>query len=353
LFLIKSACSMEKTGVIVLAHGSRGNKGAAEITQILRRVSCGIEAFLPEGVQVIGAALQFNHPGLEEAVESLMRQNVRQVVIAPYFLFSGRHITEDIPELIQRFKSVYPDVRFLLAENLGFHQCFVDIMVKRIKAVAPELMPGGRISSGSPEAIERRSMDIVAKLLPPLDLSEGERAVVKRIVHACGDPSIASLVKFHPQAVTAGISAIRAGKAIYTDTKMVAVGINNRLAKDFGCSIGCALDEPDVIEQAELSGITRAEALIHHLGKRLNGAVVAIGNAPTALLALNKMIAMDGIQPALVVGMPVGFVNAAESKIELVKGQVPYITIEGNRGGSATAVATVNALLKLTGSSQV
>jgi precorrin-8X/cobalt-precorrin-8 methylmutase len=134
---------------------------------------------------------------------------------------------------------------------------------------------------------------------------------------------------------------------MFTDVRMVAVGINHRLAQKFGCSIHCAFDEPDVMRQAQDQGTTRSAAAIRSLGMRLNGAIIVIGNAPTALLALLELIDGGDILPALVVGMPVGFVQASESKAELMKRDIPYISIEGTRGGSAVAIATVNALLNL------
>jgi precorrin-8X/cobalt-precorrin-8 methylmutase len=126
---------------------------------------------------------------------------------------------------------------------------------------------------------------------------------------------------------------------------MLAAGINRHLAEACRCSIFCALDENKGLNP----DTTRAAAAMRHLGKRLNGAIVAIGNAPTALLALLGLIDNNGVKPALVVGMPVGFVQAKESKDELMKRDIPHITIDGTRGGSALAVATVNALLKIAG----
>jgi len=194
--------------------------------------------------------------------------------------------------------------------------------------------------------IEAQSLAIIDELLPPLGCSDSERQVIKRIVHATGDPEIARLVKFHPDAIDAGVTAIRAGKAIFTDGMMVAAGINKRqIAREFGCSIHCALDEVDALQHIE-KNITRSAAAILSIGPRLNGALVVIGNAPTALLALLNLID-NGISPSLVVGMPVGFIRAEESKLELTRRNVPYITITGKRGGSAAAAAAVNALLRL------
>ncbi len=338
---------MPQTGVIILAHGSRGERGVVEVSETLRRVSEGVKPMLRPGVKVIGAALQFNHPSLEEAVESLAGWGVNRMVIMPYFLFPGRHITEDIPQLIERLKCTYPETQFIITDILGLNEHFIDRVAKCIEKAAPELSAKARGSSSSAEAIEYQSLEIIEGLLPSLDCSEEERQVIKRIVHAAGDSQIARLVRFHTNAVSAGIDTIRQGKPIFTDVRMVAVGINPHLTQEFGCSIHCALDELNTMGQAQEEGVTRNAAAIRFLGRKLDGAIVTIGNAPTALLALLELIDSGDVLPSLVVGMPVGFVQARESKADLIKRNIPYITIEGTRGGSAVATATVNALLNL------
>jgi len=318
----------------------------------LRRVTEGVKPLLPPGVEVIGAALQFNHPTLEEAVESLAVRGVERIVIMPYFLFPGRHVTEHIPQLVEKLKRIYRERQFIMANPLGLEEHFIGSVVERIQEAAPELLKA-RLSSTSPEDIEQQSMGIAERLLPPApNISGEERLVVKRVVHASGDPQVAPLIKFSPSAISSGLSAIAKGSPIFTDVQMVAAGINRHLAEACGCSLSCAMDETKGRKQAKEPNITRAAAAMRHLGKRLNGAIVAIGNAPTALLALLDLIDAKEIRPALVVGMPVGFVQAKESKDALMKRDVPYITVKGTRGGSAMAVATVNALLKLAQSTE-
>jgi len=339
---------MPQTGVIILAHGSRGKRGIVEVPETLKRIADGIKPLLPPGVEVIGAALQFNHPTMEEAVESLALHGVQRVVIMPYFLFPGRHITKDIPQLIERLQCQYPEVQFVAANTLGNDELLIGLVAKRIEEAAPELWSNAATSLASPEAIEQQSMKIVERLLPPApSISREERLVVKRIVHASGDPQVAGLMKFSPSAIPSGLSAIAEGSPIFTDVEMVAAGINKNLTEACGCFISCAMDETRRQKQAKERNTTRAAAAMHHLGKKLNGAIVAIGNAPTALLALVELVDHKEIKPALVVGMPVGFVQAKESKDELMKRNVPHITIVGTRGGSAMAAATVNALLKI------
>ncbi|KAB2954186.1 precorrin-8X methylmutase [Heliorestis acidaminivorans] len=197
----------------------------------------------------------------------------------------------------------------------------------------------------NPQAIEDKSMAIIANQLGPLKLSEAEQKVVMRVVHTTGDVDIAPLVKFHPSAVTAGIEALSQGASIYCDVNMVLTGINKKLLQPRGGQLLCAIHDETVIEEAKRTGETRAMTAFRLLAPQFNGAVIAIGNAPTALFELIKAIEAGICRPALIVGVPVGFVGAAESKELLSTLSVPYITIEGTKGGSTVAVAIINSLL--------
>lgn len=199
-----------------------------------------------------------------------------------------------------------------------------------------------------PDDIDRVSLEMVVDALPPMpDLSERESYVVQRIVRAEGEPGIAQSVRFSAGAVDRGVAAIKACAQIITDVRMVEVGTSKALLKSSGSSITTMIDAAEVAERARREGITRSAAAIRELAPMLSGAVVAIGNAPTALLALLDLVDSGEASPALVIGMPVGFVACAESKDELLKRAVPHIAIVGNRGGSSAAAATLNALLGL------
>lgn len=192
--------------------------------------------------------------------------------------------------------------------------------------------------------IEKLSLEIVDGLLPSLPLSPGERQVVIRLVHTCGDPSLAQHVVFHPEAIKASLNALKKGYPIFTDVRMVYTGIDVSRAKSLGCEVYCALSEMKM-EPGEKE--TRAGAAMRSLGSRIDGALVAIGNAPTALFSVLEIIDSRIASPAVVIGMPVGFVASKESKEELMKRDVPYIVIKGTRGGSPMAAAAVNALMRL------
>ena len=201
-----------------------------------------------------------------------------------------------------------------------------------------------------PDGIDEKSLAMVEASLPDsLDLTPDERFVVCRIIRAEGDPKIAPDILFSPGAVERGISALGGRAPVLTDVRMVEVGISKALLASRGVSTHCRIDVAEVAQRAQRERTTRSVAAIRELSPLMDGAVVAIGNAPTALLALLDLLGESAAQPAVVVGMPVGFVACAESKEELAKSSVPFITIRGRRGGSSAAAAAVNAMLILAG----
>jgi len=197
-----------------------------------------------------------------------------------------------------------------------------------------------------PRRIEERSMEIIAPHLAGLALSAAEARIYSRIIHAAGDVDYANRIRIHPQAAAAAGRALKAGADVFCDVEMVRTGINRRRLAAYGGAVHCLIADPAVAAAAECEGITRAMAAVRAFGSRLDGAVVAIGNAPTALFEIVRLMAQKDIRPAVVIGVPVGFVGAAESKDILVAASpVPYITVAGPKGGSSVAAAAVNAIL--------
>ncbi|MBQ3451951.1 MAG: precorrin-8X methylmutase [Selenomonadaceae bacterium] len=199
-----------------------------------------------------------------------------------------------------------------------------------------------------PMAIEERSMEIIAPHLANLALTDEERKIYSRIIHASGDVDYAPIIKIHPEAISAAKAAILRGGNIFTDVEMVRRGISLRTLAKFGGEIFCKVSEGDVRELSEREGITRSMAAMRSFGKRLDGQIVAIGNAPTALFEVLRLVREENVRPAVIIGVPVGFVGAAESKAQLAaQNDVPFITVSGTKGGSSIAVAAVNAILYL------
>ena len=201
----------------------------------------------------------------------------------------------------------------------------------------------------TPEQIERRSLEMVEEAMPPTPhLTSRERYVLGRIVRAEGEPQIVDSVRFSDGAVDRGIAALRGGATIVTDVRMVEVGTSKALLKRSGNPITTMIDAPSVADRAKREGITRSAAAIRELTPQIDGAVVAVGNAPTALLALLDNLDEGKRHPLRSLSAcPSGFVACAESKDELASVPVAHITILGNRGGSSAAAATLNALLSL------
>lgn len=199
-----------------------------------------------------------------------------------------------------------------------------------------------------PMAIENKSMEIIAPYLKDLNLSADEIKIYSRIIHAAGDVEYAPIIKISENAIESAKSAIRAGRNIFTDVEMVRTGINKRTLKKFGGEVFCKVADDEVKKFAEDKKITRSMAAMRIFGESLNNSIVAIGNAPTALFEVLRLVEEEKITPAVIIGMPVGFVGAADSKIKLAEqNKIPFMTVAGTKGGSSTAVATVNAILYL------
>lgn len=196
-----------------------------------------------------------------------------------------------------------------------------------------------------PDEIEKKSFDIIAAEAGDHGLAPDAWAVVARMIHTSADFDYLQTVRIHPRAIEAGIEAIRAGCPVFTDTNMALAGIRKHAASRFGCDLRCLMAEPAVEKIAEGRGITRAAAAVDALAGEMSGGIYVVGNAPTALLRLISHIRAGTAAPALVVGLPVGFVNAAESKDELAGMDLPWITNVGRKGGSNVAAAVVNSLI--------
>lgn len=204
--------------------------------------------------------------------------------------------------------------------------------------------------AATPEAIEARSFAIIDAELPePRPFAGPLWEVARRCIHALGDTAILSDLRLDATALERGVAALREGRSLFTDTRMAAAGLPGRRMDRLGVAVTPLMALPGVAGQARAWGVTRAAAGIRMIADRLAGAIVVIGNAPTALLALLE--ALEGrtpeTGPALIVGMPVGFVNAAQSKELLAQSPWPHFTLLGRKGGSAAAAACVNALAEL------
>lgn len=214
--------------------------------------------------------------------------------------------------------------------------------------VTEQLTPAG-------QQIEHNSFAIVDREAGTHEYSEPQWHIVRRIIHASADFEFNGLTKFHANAVSSGVEAILAGKPIIADVEMICVGLSKPRLKHFGMQSCHFISDEDVIKRAQQQNSTRAVQAMRKAQQQglLEGGIVAVGNAPTALLEIIRMIKEDKVRPALIVGMPVGFVSAAESKQALDEIEdIPWINTQGRKGGSTLVVATLHALMAIAETSQ-
>lgn len=197
--------------------------------------------------------------------------------------------------------------------------------------------------------IEASSFAIIEAEAAPHAFTPAEWAVVRRVVHATADFEFQRTMTFHPEAVAAGVAALRAGCPVVCDVRMIAAGLSQARLAAFGCRVHCLIDAPGIVDAARQAGATRAAAAMRAAEAEglLAGAVVAIGNAPSSLAELQRITAERGARPALVLGVPVGFVGAVEAKEAAQALPVPWVVARGRKGGTPVAVAALHALLAL------
>ena len=196
-----------------------------------------------------------------------------------------------------------------------------------------------------PADIEKRSFAIITEELGGRTFPESVAEVVKRVIHTSADFDYADNLCFSPDAVEQAKAALEAGATIVTDTNMALAGISKPTLAKLGGKAVCLMADEDVAREARTRGVTRATVSMEHAAKLDGPLIFAIGNAPTALIRLHELIGEGAVSPALVIGVPVGFVNVVESKELFLGGDTPYIIARGRKGGSNVAAAIVNALL--------
>ncbi len=199
------------------------------------------------------------------------------------------------------------------------------------------------------QSIEDQSMQIIDSEIGSHNYNEKEWPIVRRIIHSTADFDFANknAIVFHHDSINSGIKALKQGCSIVVDVNGVGGLLNKLNLKDFGNKLVCKISDLDVADVARRENKTKSQVSMRMAKSDIDGGVVVIGNAPTALLEIIQMIKENEIRPALVIGMPVGFVSAEESKDELRTMDVPFITNLGRKGGSPSAAAIVNALFKL------
>ncbi|WP_142414673.1 precorrin-8X methylmutase [Hathewaya massiliensis] len=195
-----------------------------------------------------------------------------------------------------------------------------------------------------PMDIEKRSFEIIGEEMGPHNFDERELSIIKRVIHTTADFQYKDITYIREGAIDSALETLKKGVTIYTDTKMALSGINKKALEQLNCKVVCYVSEPEVAAIAKERGITRSMAAVE---KAVSDGVeiFVFGNAPTALFRLKELIEEGKANPSFVVGAPIGFVGAAESKEEFEKVSMPMITVRGRKGGSTVAAAIINALM--------
>ena len=196
-----------------------------------------------------------------------------------------------------------------------------------------------------PMDIEKRSFEIITEILGDTRLDPENELVIKRVIHTTADFEYVQNLVFSDHAVQKGIEALKNGCDIVTDTQMAKSGINKTILGKLGGQVHCFMSDADVAAEAKERGITRAIVSMERAAKLEKPCIFAIGNAPTALISLHEQITTGILNPALIIGVPVGFVNVVESKELIIESGIPHIVARGRKGGSNVAAAICNAML--------
>lgn len=342
-----------KTGLVLVGHGSE----LSSYKQTVNELAAIIRRRLPFVIVETGF-MELNTPSIHDALSKAVQEGAERVIVAPVLLAESRHTTQDIPKLLGLMKGQNRgtiaiegrEVQLAYCAPIGADSRLAEIIVDR----ASKAFTGSKINVESRSVagaeIFKSSLKIVRQVLAK-DLEGMDPAItpiVERVVHATADPEFAQLLMFSKDAVTSGVEALRKGVDVVADVKMVESGINTSIIRELGCRVLTYTTDERAIGLAETAKITRTAAAMRVAAEDgLDNDVVIIGNSPTAALTIAELVNHEAAKPALVIATPVGFVKAAESKDEVSKLSVPFIATRGVKGGSAVAVAVINALLTM------
>ena len=233
--------------IILIGHGSP--KKEANNMDIVGKL---LHSAIHQGCSsscVRSAYLEFGKPDIMTAIRQCIEDGATKIIAHPYFLSSGMHVTKDIPKIIDAARSQFPEVELVYTEPLGVHDKLVEIVIERIQSTKFTV----------PLDIEKRSFEIIAGETDLGDLPEDQAPIFQRVIHSTADFEFKNTLVFHPDAVKAGIAAIRAGKNILTDIEMVKSGINKRLLDKWGGKVICNITDEKVVRMSGETGRTRSE----------------------------------------------------------------------------------------------
>jgi precorrin-8X/cobalt-precorrin-8 methylmutase len=345
---------MKNIGLVLIGHGSKlthNRENLEKLAAILRKRS----SF--KFVEI--SFMVRNTPTIPEAIDTIAKKGATKIVLVPAFLAPGIHTTQEIPELIdmkdKESQLSAKGIQLFYGEPIGADERIAEIIEeKALRALGQDDSELNALRDVTALKASNKtfttSMSIVRKALGDTleKVPKTHAAIIERVVHATADPEFAKLLLISEKAVEAGVTAIKAGVKVITDVKMVKAGINEAKLKKFGGRILTYIDDKRAINIADKESITRAAAAMRlAITEGVDGAVILIGNAPTAAFEVANAVKQGLAKPSLIVATPVGFIGAAESKETVSKLPTPFITLQGRKGGSAVTVAIFNALLSI------
>jgi precorrin-8X/cobalt-precorrin-8 methylmutase len=352
---------MDEIGLVLIGHGSKlahNRENLVKIAEILRKKSRFKTVEISFMVR--------NTPTIPEAIENVVKLGIKKIVLVPAFLAAGVHTTQEIPELIgmkdKESQLSARGIELFYGEPIGADECVAVILEeKALKALGQgtkehqhaSFSTSAEETADAPADLHNiygKSMSLIRPEIRGILEKAPEKNVpiIERVVHTTADPEFAKTLVIHEDAVDAGVAAIKSGAKIVTDVKMVEAGINKSRVRRFGGRTLTYIDDPRAVKMAESESLTRAAASMRiAVDEGMDGAIILIGNAPTAAFEIADLVKKGKAKPALIVATPVGYIGAAESKEVIATLPLPYITNRGRKGGSAVAVAVFNALLAM------
>jgi len=345
---------VNKTCLILIGHGSKlphNRESLEKLAEILRKRS----SF--DMVEI--CFMVRNKPAIPEALEKVVKQGVAKVVLVPTFLAHGVHTKYEIPEILKTKQKELglkaQGIEIIYGEPLGSDERIAEIIEeKALRILGQDTTEVNKVRDAGNLAASTNMYKTSMNIIRPLIGDTLEKApkthapIIERVVHTTADLEFAKLVVIDKRAVEAGVAAIKAGAKIITDVKMVKAGINETRIKRFGGQIVTYVDDERAIKLAKQESTTRSAAAMRLAIKDgVDNSIIAIGNAPTAAFELAKAVKQGLAKPALIIATPVGYVGAAESKQEITTLPIPFVVVQGPKGGSTLAVAIFNALLAM------
>jgi precorrin-8X/cobalt-precorrin-8 methylmutase len=323
----------EKVGVLLISHGSPRDEANDAFAELTAKVATRLDS-----KNILPTFFSIKRPNIMDQVGKLAQQGIKRIIMLPYFLGNGQHIRADIPAQLEQCSEQYPEIEIEFLSTLQGEPGVEDVLTERLM---PYLNNGAPLPSLGGD-IAKLSHNIIDRRLSYDKSDDKTKAVIRRVIHATADFSFAQSMRISPDAIEKGCDALNAGCPIICDVNMVKAGMTS-----VDNEILCKIKSEDVIKAAKEKSTTRAAAAMEKLQDRLQGSIVVIGNAPTALFKIMEIAASGGPKPALVIGLPVGSVGPRESKLALIDSGLSYITNTNFRGGSPVAAAALNAVAYL------